>query len=276
MPHAEHVIISGKVSLYKVKAPFVESGKSVHGALEYDIASEHIKCHECGVFVACLANHIRYTHRITTRTYKLKHGLKLHSCLMGETARKIRSETALRNAASMSRAELIAKMTSMSACRSSRDTSNKDHSLHESRNSKGHCREQLLEKLSKLGKDLGRTPTEKEFSNSGVSQKSLRFHFGNVRSAMVIAGLSPNSPGASGISRRAKTTTDRLVVSLRIFFYNYKRIPRLSDVRRGLLTSAPRTYFDRFGSWGKAIAAAFTRKQLAKDQYWSKHLDEVY
>jgi hypothetical protein len=46
MSKQRYVIICGQVFRYEDKSPFVPSGRSVNGALEYDKSGESIKCHE--------------------------------------------------------------------------------------------------------------------------------------------------------------------------------------------------------------------------------------
>lgn len=70
------VIIRGHVFDYAEKAPFVTSGKSVLGALEYNPETETVKCHECGEWFSSIGKHCFHIHEIPAVDYKVKHGLQ--------------------------------------------------------------------------------------------------------------------------------------------------------------------------------------------------------
>jgi hypothetical protein len=50
----ESVIIRGHVFPRAEKEPFVASGESLLGALEYNQETDQTKCHECGKMNGCL------------------------------------------------------------------------------------------------------------------------------------------------------------------------------------------------------------------------------
>jgi hypothetical protein len=90
MTHAEQVLIRGKVFLYKQKAPFVPSGKSVLGALEYDEATDRVRCHECGEWFGSVGQHARRAHMLSPKDYNARHGLRLGAslCAIGRAQEK--------------------------------------------------------------------------------------------------------------------------------------------------------------------------------------------
>lgn len=92
MNPATHVLIRGHVFTYAEKSPFVASGMSVLGALEYDEAADRLKCHECGMWVRGLGNHVR-THGMKRREYNRKHGMSASRalCTPGRSSKSSRN-----------------------------------------------------------------------------------------------------------------------------------------------------------------------------------------
>ena len=89
-----HIIIAGTMFPWAEKAPYVRSGESVLGAVEYDEKADEIKCHECGRWFRALSPHLRdratrdrkgrirpRPHAMSPKVYKVKHGLNLVSAL---------------------------------------------------------------------------------------------------------------------------------------------------------------------------------------------------
>src|SRR5215831_15274387 len=84
-----YVIIHGQVFRWEEKAPFVRSGRSLLGALEYDDETEALKCHQCGQRFKMLSQHIRQAHSsLGIGQYKAKHGLRMRSPLMAPRLRE--------------------------------------------------------------------------------------------------------------------------------------------------------------------------------------------
>jgi hypothetical protein len=77
-----HIIISGTMFPWAEKAPYVRSGESVLGAVEYDAKTDRIKCHECGEWEAHVGIHLK-AHGDNAKAYRLRHGLNIGSPLCG-------------------------------------------------------------------------------------------------------------------------------------------------------------------------------------------------
>lgn len=82
-----HVLIRGHKFTYAEKSPFVRSGESLLGAIEYDEATDQTKCHECGEFFRGMGNHVK-AHGISRFEYNTKHGLRVRSPLSGLSVRQ--------------------------------------------------------------------------------------------------------------------------------------------------------------------------------------------
>jgi hypothetical protein len=238
------VIIRGKIFLYKQKAPFVASGFSFQGAIEYDAESDKIRCHECGRWFRALTSHLK-TDGISAREYKLKHGLTGRTALCNEATRVSisRSSAARGIGEKMRRVRLEALRTAP------RPTTPKHH--YECRNERNKCAAQLIECIRLLARKLGRTPSEKDLLRAGISHASA-LHVLNVRdmaSLMTLADLTPNMQGG------VHYTPEVLIEMVRDFIAAHGRLPRGTDLLRKLLPSR-QTFNRNFGGLRKACIAA--------------------
>lgn len=193
--HAPSVIIRGHIFDYAEKAPFVKSGMSVLGALEYDPASEQIKCHECGSWFGLISNtHVREKHSISVAIYKFRHGINLGSPLCTPTHSAIMRRTNLtlnRDPSVIRKAREQRKPTEKSPV----NQTVKRH--HENDNLTGRCKVQTLFRLQMLAARLGRTPTHKELEHEKLGNKMIR-HFGSIPSALIEAGLNIRERSTGG------------------------------------------------------------------------------
>lgn len=78
---ATHVIIGGVVFPWASKFPYVDSGRSILGGIEYNQKADLIRCHKCGCWFRSLALHVRKQEGLGTREYRTQHGLAQTSAL---------------------------------------------------------------------------------------------------------------------------------------------------------------------------------------------------
>lgn len=244
--HERKVIIRGRTFLYSQKAPFVKSGESVYGALEYDEAEDKVRCHECGEWFRSVAGHAAKKHGIDKRTYKHHHGLRQRSALIAEGLRE-KYLASGRNPATLSaRVGRGAELHKFSIARRGQIKSG----AAERANENGRCHAQLLEQLARLTDRLSRIPTTAELEEHGLSVNSIcaRFNVTKMSSVYSLMGLHARKPGTE-----RKYSDVVLIEMLRDFAAKYGRTPASTDIRRGLL---PATIATRFGSFSKAMRAA--------------------
>ena len=244
----QFVRINGKTLLYKQKAPFVASGMSIQGGIEYDAEEDKLRCHECGEWFKSLGPHIWQAHGISGRDYKSKHALMMGSSLVNENMRLIASRT-------------MAAMNSADpeACRKrisnllNRGRGSRVHRLRaELRNERRTCPAQLLADIRKLASKLGHTPSQTELSQAKMSGRSacLALNVKTIGAVVSLAGLVPNG------SSHFLYTPEVLIEILRDFYVSHGRLPRQrTDHNRGLLPSCP-TFRRAFGSMKQAFRAA--------------------
>jgi len=266
MKFAEHIIVNGKVDLYKEKAPFAKSGKSLRGALEYNPTIDKIKCHECGKWFRSFSIHLKTDHATTAREYKRKHGFWQKTALVSEGVRQafIAAEEKRRIAnpnlykANIERLKL-ARIKGAKQVRRRLMTT-------EGMNVEYTCPDQVLRRVKEVAKIVGHTPTVIELRAHGITPSLLRFRFKTIGRAMKLANLTPNrvrKDGGGGIRMHPVYNNDQLLEFIRTFVEVNGRLPYQSDSRRGILPSRP-TYINRFGSWGEAVKQAGYSKLFAK------------
>jgi hypothetical protein len=226
-----------------------------------------MRCHECGDYRHNLANHIKL-HFISATEYKAKHGLKKKTALVPDSLRVRLSSASRRREGMLDPEQAAERMAKLNARRgTTRGTTLPGKA--ENRNAAGTCREQTLQKVSALAKDLGRTPTVTELAAAGVAQSDLIYHFGSVTQAMKLAGLLPNASGG----QVRLPSEEFLIQQLRVFYYNNRRLPRTTDMNRGFFAFSAWPYYRLFGSFRNAIEVAFSPKEINRDGHWTRFIE---
>jgi hypothetical protein len=180
-----HIIVCGQVFPWKAKAPYVMSGHSILGALEYNQEQEVVKCHECGDWFKELGVHVFRAHGIKAATYKAERGISFGSSLSAIGSRKLRAKN-------LRRRGLVGK-----------HTFKKGHQPHgngsfspEVRNLHMTCKAQLMQKARDLAMQLGRTPTADELRAAGMHHGVIRKMFGlSIRDYLLSLGIKPRPKG---------------------------------------------------------------------------------
>lgn len=208
-----HVIIAGLVLPWHVKAPYVRSGESILGALEYNEAADELKCHECGEWFKKLASHSQAAHGIVRKEYKRKHGLTSTRSLCAAKLQQQYKERGQRVFWSNLNAEerearvklvrgtlhanrehrRVEGMAEASQAARQRAANGMGFTrLPELANLEGKCKAQLSARIVAYAKEIGRTPTKRELDALGMYEASLRRLFGMPISAVLATmGLKP-------------------------------------------------------------------------------------
>ncbi len=224
-----HVIIRGLVYPFEDKAPFVQSGRSVLGALEYDKSRDLVRCHECGGWFRNTGAHSAQAHGITAREYKEKHGLRSVSSLSVPSLVKARSDVSLRlNSAKFVKNFSIEKQKKVYRFRPRHC---------ELINERGRCEAQLLKKVADLTADLKRAPRMDEVPDFHAVAKT----FGSTSSALESLGM--------GRLPQARRYTRALIVELvRDFYVLNGRVPTTRDFTRCAQLPGKSTVLKIFGT----------------------------
>lgn len=250
MEQERKVRIDGELVFYKDKAPYVPSGHSVKGGLEYDEAEDKVKCHECGEWFHSLASHVVKGHQMMAADYKRQHGLKQSSALVSEGLRHalVAKKSGYYWEKLNDQAAMRAHMEMMQKRR--RKPSGRRHRVDwsEYRNRHGLCHAQLLESVRALVETVGRFPRTSDLKEHGLLRKTLIARFGSLEQAVSLAvGRKYRS-----LPRSKFYSIRELKVLLQTFVKNTGKLPTESDFRRGLLP-AKSTYIYNFGSWKAAV-----------------------
>jgi len=236
---------SGLVMLYNYKEPYMkyEFGHGYQGVLLFDSKTDKVQCHECGLWFDYLPSHIR-THNLSANEYKLRVGLRRSTALISETHR----EKLLKNRAQkMLNLRLHNYQHSEETKKKISETLKKNH--RETQNENGTCPQQILDRIAKMGAELGRTPTKEEFAGYTTAKRL----YGTWSNAVKLAGLIPRESGQNAVhKKRHQYSREDLLAILRGFVHTNKRLPVPSDYRRRLIPSND-TFRRYFGSFEKAI-----------------------
>lgn len=246
MTQAEHVLIRGKVLLYKQKAPFVSSGVSIKGAIEYDPVEDKLRCHECGDWFKNLGLHAARAHGLPARAYKPKHGLRQGTALLNE---KLRAECIAKGQrlirlgyASTAEDRQKGTRASVIVSRLPRPV------LLELRNERNMNSPQLAQRIAAIAAANNGMIGEAALRRAGISPKSARFA-ANVNSQAALARLF-------GFKVRPACSRAFICEMIRDFFARHGRRPSRSDLRRGLVQVSRSTIQRHFGNLRNAFKAA--------------------
>ena len=244
-PNAEHVIIMGAVFKWEEKAPFSVSGMSILGGLEYDKERDLIRCHECGGWFRSVGRHIGFIHKVKSKDYKSRHGLRYSAALVVPS---IVASLCARKSRGFSDAER-ARSASTNKLRLSRNPERVRRS-EELVNFRLRCRPQLTAMILKICQDLGRAPSLREFiEETSIGRKAVLRKFGVRAWIAVLEACDVPKPYGVKFSR------DVLIELLRELHLRVGRLPRVADCSAGLLPSHM-VFVRTFGSWDEALSEA--------------------
>jgi hypothetical protein len=264
MTQAEHVLIRGKCFLYRQKAPFVPSGISIHGALEYEEATDRVRCHECGGWFRMLTTHLPKVHNLTAAEYRQKHGLRRRSVLCGPRLcadmRSGKEESYERLRERTRTPEWRAKFGAMARANAGKQPAGARMQLAreempERLNETGHCRAQLTQRLRELHAQYGGVPTNAQLAEDGIHLPSVLLAFSLPTISEVLELLNLNR--VLGRGQGGGYTREELIEVLRDFWAKYGRLPGRVHERMGMV---PR--WDAFNRKFGSIVAAYEEAGL--------------
>lgn len=264
------IVDDADLKLYHYKEPLkkVEDGFGYYGTVTVTKNGMGVQCHICGEVFPTLDHHIRSRHQITTPQYKEKFQLAKDTALVSEEYRQrmIDSSTAYWNRLSEEEKKRVIHFgkKALTRFRKEKGSGFLKASL-ETKNKRGSCPDQILDKIKEVATKLGRTPSKQEFITELDSIRYIhliRQTYGTWSNAVRLCGLIPKERSPKTGYRRY--TREELIEYLRIFHQEKQRVPSASDCRRGFLPDY-QVFKTKFGSFHQArLAAGINEKPLGR------------
>lgn len=262
---------------YKEPLRKVSKGFGFVGCLLATLDGTKVQCHICGELFENLAPHLRSAHSITARDYRERFELAYTTALISEKKReKMKNDTLMWHARMIEKygkEEWASKLRSQGREGMKKRKGSQPVLTLESKNKRGVCPDQLLQKIREVKEVLGHTPSKSEFISQTGTQRYVHLiykTFGSWSVALSKVGLERYHKNKShknhGNQYRPHYDEEVLLEYLRIFYEKNNKIPTESDCKRGLIPPST-TYAFHFGSLPKARERAGI---YAKPSKWDK------
>jgi len=234
--------LQNSLTLTNYKEPLIKINKKdgfgYYGAILVSLDRTKIQCHICGELFADSGCHARQKHKIDLRDYRERFQLAYTTSLISESERMRRKQLTLDWLSSLTQ-EQKDEYKSRALENSLKTRREMPSTLRlETRNKRGTCPNQILEKIKEVSRDLGYTPSLKEFvwATGGQRYKHLVYKvFGSWKNALKMAKVKPKDKTENGGRRHYEN--EELLEYIRIFFQENQKIPTSTDCNRGLLPS---------------------------------------
>jgi hypothetical protein len=258
------------LTLKHYKEPLIKIPKKIgygfYGCLLASKDGKYVQCHICGKLFGELQAHVRQSHRMDIPEYREKFKLAKTTALISEDRRLFRKERTVLWMQSLTDEQKEQYKQWARDGRNKRSRAQPQLRL-ETKNKRGTCPDQLLEKIKEVAIDIGKTPSKIEFIWATGTQRYVHLiykTFGSWGNAIKMAKLSPLEKKKGGYVR--KYTNEELLEYLLIFTQENGKVPTFTDFKRGLLPSYS-VYTTRFGSIEKArrIAGVYNFVQCTQD-----------
>jgi len=237
-----------------------KDGFGYYGAISISLDDgEKMQCHVCGKLYDHVGMHAYLSHDLRADAYRERFKLSPTTSLISEPMRQKLKAQMIRRMANMSKKERVGFMAKARAGRALRGRYQPKESL-ESKNKKGTCPDQLLAKIHECAKELGHTPSKKDFITYCDSQRYIHLiykTFGSWSRALEMAKLQPKEWVQNGGPRHY--SDEELLEYLVLFHQENQKIPTETDCRRGLIPDS-HNYKRRFGGLPQARKLAGIRE----------------
>lgn len=246
-PKPDEIIFGNyKEPLKKVKK---KDGHGYYGVVMYSRDRKMIQCHICGKMYRSLGSHVLGAHGVTVDKYREDFDLAASTKLIGEETRDMfvdsYNQTKRKYLKGWLEKDPEERRQQIILANKNRVGSKMRLEI---KNKRGSCPDQLLDKIRKLKRKLGKVPSVKDFKRE-YNQKfvgTIYYTFGSWGEACKLAGLkSQKAQHADRYSRK------NLIRYMQDFYKRNNRTPTNSDMERGLLPSA-NTYRRKFGQLNQA------------------------
>lgn len=232
---------------YKEPLRAVEEGHGYYGTLLYSPSKDVIQCHVCGEWFKALyggyKGHLT-THGLDKKKYLEKFELSRTTKLISEGVRNgARDRYMKRDAAFYVSA--LANLNTDNAMRNRRTATLGKKIRLETKNKRGNCPDQLLDKITQVAEENNgkiSIPLFKKRWGGGYTS-TISQTFGSWKKAVELAGFRDG--------RSIHYTDIELLTFMKNFYNEFKRVPVNTDFARGYLPSI-NVYYRRFKTLNEA------------------------
>ena len=245
-----------QLTFYHYKEPLQAiakgQGYGYYGAVLATLDGTQIQCHVCGKLFADVSRHVLLAHQLSSTQYKTQFQLAKKTALVSESARLNRRQVMWKLL--HTRPELYAKWKANWALGKAnrRRHPQQPRLALETKNKRGTCPQQLLEKILEVKRQLKHVPSLAEFVEACGTQRYKHLIFtvyGSWLNALKACKLTAKINTSPGFKRRYQR--DELIDLLQLFTTENNRLPTYTDCRRGLLPSGE-VFARMFGTWEQA------------------------
>lgn len=219
---------SGFVTFYNYKEPLMkfEGGFGFVGALVFDGDTDKIQCHFCGEWFGSLSHHLAREHGMTASQYKEKVGLFQTTALISESARaKLIASGLDKRLANLRKGTKKSEETKKKIAATLRVNAQKS----ESKNLRGTCPAQLIDRMQKIAKERGKDLRMADFDSF---DELLRTTFGSTKEACALAGIPYHPPCHPYGPRKRKYTREDFIAFAREYMTRFNDFPRWIDFKK--------------------------------------------
>ncbi len=270
---------------YNYKEPLTEvkGGYGYYGVVLSTKDGSGIQCHICGNVFKNLSLHILNTHEKSVKEYKTQFQLAGLTSLVSESERqrlKMHTINWMKNMDPDKRRIMEKKRLKKLAIFWKLKGSERIQPLLtlETKNKRGTCPDQLLEKIKVVAKHLKHSPSKDEFVTYYKSQKFVHIiykTFGSWANAKRLAGLevydNAFTSGKSASVRKKRYSKEELIELMKIFYEEERKPPTDTDCRRGLLPDSA-VFKKVFGSMPLAREAAGIHDPVGRHVVREQHV----
>lgn len=243
---------------YKEPLKRFDGGYGYLGVVAFNRYTGQIQCHYCGNFYEVLTPaHLR-THGVTPREYRENAQIAYGTPLASEAYRKMLAERYEKIQKKLTPLQRLLGQSNRLKKSIESNKARKGQKINlETRNKRGNCPDQLLEKIRDLHKQMGEVPSKRQFmeAHGGRYMDLLYKTFGSYPNAVKLAGFVSKQE-----ERQKKYSDEALLQYIRNFLDVNGRPPRALDCKLGRLPDL-HVYINHFGSWVRAKEIAFFEKQ---------------
>lgn len=233
----DKVIIRGVVLPWNAKEPYVVSGHSLLGAVEYDSRADEVRCHQCGNGVRDIARHaVHCNGGLNSSDYRHEHGISKASLLSIPSVRLLR----------VKHARAFLRPTTTGRLGKYNPELHPGGVRHETRNLRGRCDVQLEERFKRIAAEM---PSVRSRPWTLIQQGFLPSELERLRDMALI------TPGKTPPRWWRNCSRESLVELIRDAKAELRRVPTIGDCHPPLLPTRG-TFKAYFGSFEAALDAA--------------------